>query len=336
MARSTSRFRVAAVLLTLSLLAALLPVQGTAHSDELESVSATEHCPHDGTGSGSPDNAINKTDHTKERDGVNIVWGEDPGKLTITNKSGKTAIITWCAKGGANFDNGSMIVGEQVWTLEDGESRSQTFGTEVSYFVLYKIDFLEPPDETYSVELVKEWEIAADPGDRWDEDDADFSLSAVPDSGLEDGDTFTVTEDITSVSDGCEVTDTTGVGAQTLDADLADDNDVVTHTVTNTVTCEPDVSLVEEPLDPVDRVDPDDPVDPVDPDAPSVDPDDPTVAIVEDDDLLTPTRIDAGGGGLAGSTGLSLQALLASLLALAGAAFGVSGWRARRQSNTVA
>ena len=49
-----------------------------------------------------------------------------------------------------------------------------------------------------------------------------------------------------------------------------------------------------------------------------------------DDAIVTPTRVDAGGGGLADPAS-SAQGPLAGLLALLGTAIGLVGWRSRRQ-----
>ena len=104
----------------------------------------------------------------------------------------------------------------------------------------------EEPD-TYDVELVKVWNVIDDPDEVFEEAQASATLTATPATGLEDGDTFTVTEtNVDPGHDRCTVTATRGTGTQTLDADQAVDG-IYTHTVTNDVTCAPAPAVTPDP-----------------------------------------------------------------------------------------
>ena len=117
-------------------------------------------------------------------------------------------------------------------------------------FIVFCFDEPVVVPSTFSVELKKEWDVASDPDDIFDEELASATLEATPSEDLLDGAVFNVAEsDIDTGNALCVVTETSGLGDVTLDASLAVEG-VFTHTVTNTVECQDlvpvfDVELVK-------------------------------------------------------------------------------------------
>ena len=142
--------RVAVIASALVVLLATLVTPAAGH-DHLDI-----HCP--GEDSGAPDGAIEESSGEDTVDGVIATWGGDPGSVEFENTNDVPATITWCAKGGDDFDgDGSMNLGEQTTTLAPGEEwASDDFGTEISYFVVYDVELDEGPDPV-DITLVKEW-----------------------------------------------------------------------------------------------------------------------------------------------------------------------------------
>ncbi len=100
------------------------------------------------------------------------------------------------------------------------------------------VDGADEAPVTVDVELVKVWTVATDPDGLFVESAASATLAADTDTGLSHGDTYTVTEsDVDTGHTSCTVTDTAGLGEQTVDTGDAVDG-IITHQVTNTVTCE--------------------------------------------------------------------------------------------------
>ncbi len=59
--------------------------------------------------------------------------------LSMTNTTGGTVTVTWCAKGGEKFSNGSHISGVRSTTIPAGQTRSSSFNQDVSNFVVYSV-----------------------------------------------------------------------------------------------------------------------------------------------------------------------------------------------------
>lgn len=134
---------VAVLSLLLSAVALVRPVGAT------EVVPAADHCPGSAT-PGAPPGAINSSSGSETEQSVTIAWAGDPGEVTLTNANDTTATVVFCAKGGNDFDSGSQTSGELTIVLapdgEPGAIQTVTFGTEISYFVLYTVT-VEPPDD---------------------------------------------------------------------------------------------------------------------------------------------------------------------------------------------
>lgn len=62
------------------------------------------------------------------------------GTLSMTNTTSGTVTVSWCAKGGEKFSNGSKISGVRSTTIPAGQSRSSSFNQDVSNFVVYSVD----------------------------------------------------------------------------------------------------------------------------------------------------------------------------------------------------
>ncbi|HEX2267348.1 MAG TPA: hypothetical protein VHI97_03975 [Actinomycetota bacterium] len=60
--------------------------------------------------------------------------------LTMTNTTSGTVTVSWCAKGGSKFSNGSFTSGVRSTTIPAGQSRSASFNQDVSNFVVYSVD----------------------------------------------------------------------------------------------------------------------------------------------------------------------------------------------------
>ena len=124
---------------------------------------SSHHCP--GGGEGAPPGAINQTEGSIDEDGVLIEWSGDPGTVTITSNNETDATVVFCAKGGDDFADGSQSSGEVTVTLMPGETATFSFGTGISYFVLYSIT-VEEPEEDETVTLIKQ--IVGDTTDTFD------------------------------------------------------------------------------------------------------------------------------------------------------------------------
>ena len=187
----------------------------------------------------SPDNAVNVADIVFDGDVIGTLTANDPlGTVTIALEEGyEDYTIDLCVFGGKERQEytgvGDGFVSDPLSTPSEQDTIAG-----VSNFAWRVIPPVVP--DTYDVELVKAWEVTNGPADLFDEDDASATLTATPATGLEDGDTFTVTEtDIDTGTEQCTVTDTAGLGDQTLDADQTVDG-TYTHTVTNYLTCDAD------------------------------------------------------------------------------------------------
>ena len=215
-------------------------------------------------------------DESQSASDAGVVCGGDGPNSLGYNKPAELDDIDG-GSGSYTVMDGDAVVGELVWDgrelnftaepgwtldicLKGGNTAPQTWEGVSSIdeyihdFGISHLGYLNPvfTPPTYDVELVKVWEVTDDPDDAFNEDEASTTLTATPATDLEDGDTFTVTEtDVDTGTDQCTVTDTDGLGEQTLDAEQTDDG-TYTHTVTNTVTCEPEVTPVpDEVLDEV-------------------------------------------------------------------------------------
>jgi hypothetical protein len=121
--------RVAVVAGLAILLLALTPLTSFAQ--------AVDHCPdHDG----HPDKVEDDTGSVSEG-GVTVSWTGDPGVVTITNTSAQTVTVVFCAKGGTGFSGGDQTSGQRTVTLDPDGTESFTFGTEISYLIVYDISF---------------------------------------------------------------------------------------------------------------------------------------------------------------------------------------------------
>jgi hypothetical protein len=124
-------------------------------------VELEQHCP--GSEHGAPPGAIEGASGTTTVEGIIVTWGGDPGVVTFTNPTELDATVSWCAKGGTDFAaDGSKTLGVQFTEVPaDGlPVQEGPFGTEISYLVVYDVEFHEPPpppDEPITIELVKRW-----------------------------------------------------------------------------------------------------------------------------------------------------------------------------------
>jgi hypothetical protein len=137
------------------------------------------HCP--GSEQGAPPGAIEGASGTTTVEGITVTWDGDPGVVTFTNATELDATARWCAKGGTNFAaDGSMTLGVRFTDVPaDGPPVQEgPFGTEISYLVVYEVEFHEPPPpvEPITIELVKRW---------FDIDGAPVEAPAGVDWGLE-------------------------------------------------------------------------------------------------------------------------------------------------------
>ena len=234
------------------------PSNGTPVNGPPDDVSAAEQCENHT----SDDIALPKVESANGDEEVNDVdfsWSGDPGVLTVTNNNDTTATISWCAKGGANFSDGSMITGEQTTVLAAGESVEVTFGTEISYFLVYSIVVADPEPEVYFFQFDKEW-VGDVEGIDLDElgvvfyADGDFDWELGVDAPVEvvPGETTltNVREEVTGLPAQC--TSTADVlPLETLTAPVDEDNvygddNLFTLTVTNTIECEEGVVLGDD------------------------------------------------------------------------------------------
>ena len=83
-------------------------------------------------------------------DGVTISWSG--ASVSIENTNEGEASVVWCAKGGAGFDGGSDPIesqssGEQTAVLGADETFSSTYGTGISYFMLYSVVVAEGEED---------------------------------------------------------------------------------------------------------------------------------------------------------------------------------------------
>ncbi len=69
-----------------------------------------------------------------------VSFSRSGSTLTMTNNTSGTVTVTWCAKGGEKFSNGSHISGVRSTTIPAGQSRSASFNQDVSYFVIYDVE----------------------------------------------------------------------------------------------------------------------------------------------------------------------------------------------------
>jgi hypothetical protein len=118
-----------------------------------------QHCP--GSDHGAPSGAIEGASGTTTVEGITVTWSGDPGVVTFTNTTELDATVIWCAKGGTDFAaDGSKTLGVQSTEVPaDGLPVTEgPFGTEISYLVVYDVEFHEPPPpEPITIELVKRW-----------------------------------------------------------------------------------------------------------------------------------------------------------------------------------
>lgn len=103
------------------------------------SAQSADHCPD----KDNP-NKVESASGSQTVNGVNVVWGGDPGSLTLTNTNTTEATVMWCAKGGKDFYQNSKTTGEQTTVLDASEANAFNFGTEISYLIVYKVTVEEP------------------------------------------------------------------------------------------------------------------------------------------------------------------------------------------------
>jgi hypothetical protein len=91
-------------------------------------------------------------------DGVTVSWSG--ASVSIHNGNVREATVIWCAKGGAGFDGGtdpiaSQSIGQQTTVLAANGAFSDSYGTGISYFMLYSVSFEgeEPGDEEQEPQL---------------------------------------------------------------------------------------------------------------------------------------------------------------------------------------
>ncbi len=90
------------------------------------------HCPDHETNT-----KISGNPATQTVDGVQVtIAGDD---VTFTNTNPNSVVVTWCAKGGQNFDDGDQTSGVRTTTLSVGQTRSFDFDQDVSYVVIYSV-----------------------------------------------------------------------------------------------------------------------------------------------------------------------------------------------------
>jgi hypothetical protein len=119
---------------------------GVAHAapDNIDQTPTADlHCP-------DKDNAnkVESASGTKTINGVTATWSGDPGQLTFTNTNTTSATVTWCAKGGEGFWNGTFNTGEQTTTVTPDTPVTINFDQAVSYFIMYMVDVETPETPT--------------------------------------------------------------------------------------------------------------------------------------------------------------------------------------------
>ncbi len=120
-----------------------------------------------------------------------------------------------------------------------------------------------PEDDPLSLVLVKDWRVS-DVDGLWDEDTASSILTIdgvdyVSPVDVEDGDRIRLGERNVKLPDGCVLEGAIGTGMYTVDPDHANEDDVITRTITNLVVCEAEVEvapIVVEPPEPVTEPEP--------------------------------------------------------------------------------
>ena len=102
---------------------------------------AVEHCPD----KDNPGKVESSTGDFTEQD-VHFQWSGDPGTVTVTNNNDvETATVVLCLKGGNDFEGGDNTTGSFEVELAPGEVFTDTYGTEISYFILYSVELTTPP-----------------------------------------------------------------------------------------------------------------------------------------------------------------------------------------------
>jgi uncharacterized repeat protein (TIGR01451 family) len=110
---------------------------------------SAEHCPDHDASYTAPYGKYEDDSGDLTVDGVEISWSGDPGSVTLTNTNSTSATVTWCAKGGTNFeDDGSKALDTQVTVLGPDETVTVgPFGTQISYFLLVSVTVEEDEGE---------------------------------------------------------------------------------------------------------------------------------------------------------------------------------------------
>ena len=151
--------------------------------------------------------------------------------------------------------------------LVEGGADSGAFGASESGVHLVcnqEIDDNGPPpsngpppeeDDPLSLVLVKAWDVT-DEDDLWSLDDATYTLTIggvayTAPVEVEEGDELLLGEQDVTVSDGCTFDGSAGTGDYVVDAEDANEDGVITRTITNEVSCEAEVDVlpivVDEP-----------------------------------------------------------------------------------------